>query len=332
MRKGFYKTKFIFLLIQVLFFSCSSPQSNVNKSDLKFYPYLYSEQIDIKSPFEFKGREYVLAKTVNGKFTVIDVTVENGKPYNYNGKVRGKGNQLYVDKIDFPTLAKTGLHSEIELQNTKSITGKSIAEITMRGRPMRMSGAGFMANDEDIISVLTGDNNLVKKMNLTHPDLAKLIFHYWNIIQIGEEIANETDETVPGIDTIYYNNKVIRYKVPSCKGWQYSIFEDSIWGECHLEMIVKLSEKDKKFINRNFNHLNTDQKNDFIERLTHLHTGEMAAYYIQHYGFYEGHTDYRADPIVLAYIFGLRTLEELYNTFDGKVYENIINHHVSKFE
>jgi hypothetical protein len=96
-------------------------------------------------------------------------------------------------------------------------------------------------------------------------------------------------------------------------------------------MIVELNESEKKFIEKNFDHLSKQQKDDFIERLTHLHTGEMSAYYIQRYGFYEGHTDYRADPIVLAYIFGLKTLEELYDAFDGKIYENIVNHHVSKF-
>jgi len=300
-------------------------------STLKLYPYEYSGKIDIKSPVNIDNREYLLAKTVNGKFTMIDVSVENGKPYNYYGNVRGKGNQLYVDETDFPTLAKTGLHSNQELDNTKSITGRSIAEITMRGRPNRMSGAGFMADDEDIISVLKGDNNLVSKMNLAHPDLAKTIFHFWNIIQIKEEIENEFNISTPDIDSIYYNNKAIRYIVPSCKGWQDSVFEDTVMGECHLEMHVSLTKSESKFIRDNFKQLTAEQKDDLVKRLTNLHTGEMAAYYIQKYGFYEGHTDYRADPIVLAYIFGLKSLQEIYKAYDGKVYENIINHHKSKF-
>lgn len=321
----------LFLIILFPFFSFSQQSINHNNKEIKLFPFEYIEKVEIESPLEYDGREYILAKTSNSKYTVIDVTVEKGKPYNYRGKIRGKGDQLFVDGIDFPILASTGLHSEKDLQNTKSIAGRSIAEITMRGRPMRMSGAGFMAEDEDIISVLLGDNNLVKKMNLTHPELAKTIFHYWNIIQLIEEIEVGQEISVPAIDTIFYNKQIIKYLVPSCRGWQDSVFEDTIMGECHLEMIVKLNEKEEEFVENNFVHLTNEQKQKLIEKLTHLHTGEMAAYYIQRYGFYEGHTDYRADPIVLAYIFGLKTLEELYNAFDGKVYENIINHHKTKY-
>lgn len=319
---------FIFLLP---FFSCAQQSLKIENREIKLFPFEYDRKLEIESPLEFEGREYILAKTSNNKYTVIDVTVEKGDPYNYRGKIRGKGNQLFINDKDFPTLAKTGLHSEKELQNTKSIAGRSIAEITMRGRPMRMSGAGFMAEDEDIISVLLGDNDLVKKMNLTHPELAKTIFHYWNIIQISEEIGLGQGIAVPAIDTIFYNNRIIKYVIPSCRGWQDSLFKDSIMGECHLEMIVELNDSEKQFIDTHFKQLLKEQKQDFIKKLTHMHTGEMAAYYIQRYGFYEGHTDYRADPIVLAYIFGLRTLEELYNAFDGKIYENIFNHHKSKF-
>ena len=331
----FVKLKLIQILgiaIVIILFFCDFKKTGIQKSGIQLYPFEYSEKPEIKSPYITKDtKELLLCKTNNSKYTIIPVTVEKGKPFNYRGKVRGKGNQLYIDSIDFPTLAKTGLHSESDLQNIKSITGRSIAEITMRGRPMRMSGAGFMAEDEDIVSVLSGDNILVKKMNLTHPELAKTIFHYWNIIQISEEISIGQGVNVPSIDTIFYNNRIIKYIIPSCRGWQDSVFEDSIMGECHLEMKIQLSEKEKDFIETHFNHLTNEQKEDLVKKLTHMHTGEMVAYYIQRYGFYEGHTDYRANPIVLAFIFGLKSLEELYETFDGKVYENIINHHVSKF-
>jgi len=62
----------------------------------------------------------------------------------------------------------TGLHSEIELDQTKTITGKSIAEITAIARPGQYSSAGFISQDEDIISALKGDNRLVKQMGLMH--------------------------------------------------------------------------------------------------------------------------------------------------------------------
>ena len=116
----------LFLLVFVPFFSFAQSSIKIDNKEIKLFPFEYDENPDIKSPLEFDGREYILAKTSISKFTVIDVTVENGKPYNYRGKVRGKGNQLYVNSIDFPTLAKTGLHSETELQNIKSITGRSI--------------------------------------------------------------------------------------------------------------------------------------------------------------------------------------------------------------
>jgi hypothetical protein len=103
-------------------------------------------------------------------------------------------------------------------------------------------------------------------------------------------------------------------------------------GECHLEIRKELSDSDKSLIEKKYNRLTNIQKEAFINRLTYLHTGEMAAYYIQMYGFYEGHTEYRADPIVLAFIFGLKTLEELDLIFEGKVYEAIVNHHKSIFE
>ena len=44
-------------------------------------------------------------------------------------------------------------------------------------------------------------------------------------------------------------------------------------------------------------------------RLTRLRTGEMEPYYIMRYGFYEGHTEYRVDPIALAVTFGLKTTD-----------------------
>jgi len=60
--------------------------------------------------------------------------------------------------------------------------------------------------------------------------------------------------------------------------------------------------------------------------LTFIHTGEMVPYYIMRYGFYEGHTDYRADPIAIAWLFGLKSLEELDEAFEGKLYEALTAH------
>jgi len=77
-----------------------------------------------------------------------------------------------VNSGDFPSLAETGLHLDDELEKKDMITGIPVSLITYIGRPNRFSWAGFMAEDEDIISVLKGDNNLVKKIGLTHPQMA----------------------------------------------------------------------------------------------------------------------------------------------------------------
>jgi hypothetical protein len=45
------------------------------------------------------------------------------------------------------------------------------------------------------------------------------------------------------------------------------------------------------------------------------------------YGFYEGHTAYRADPVAIAFIFGLRSLEELEKIFPWKLYKILTTHY-----
>ena len=63
-----------------------------------------------------------------------------------------------------------------------------------------------------------------------------------------------------------------------------------------------------------------------MKKLSHIHTGEMVPYYIMRYGFYEGHTDYRADPIAIAWIFGLRSLEQIEAAFSGRL-DKVLTHH-----
>ena len=65
---------------------------------------------------------------------------------------------------------------------------------------------------------------------------------------------------------------------------------------------------------------------ELLQLFSHIHTGEMVAYYIMRYGFYEGHTGYRADPIALALIFGLRSIEEIEDAFKGSLYNAFTQH------
>jgi hypothetical protein len=57
-----------------------------------------------------------------------------------------------------------------------------------------------------------------------------------------------------------------------------------------------------------------------------IQTGEMEPHYIQWYGFYEGHTSWRADPIAIAFLFGLRSLEEIEGAFPGRLPEVLSAH------
>ena len=63
-----------------------------------------------------------------------------------------------------------------------------------------------------------------------------------------------------------------------------------------------------------------------LKKLSHIYTGEMLPYYIKRYGFYEGHTDYRADPVAIAWIFGLKSLEQIEAAFPGRLEEVLSQH------
>ncbi len=58
-----------------------------------------------------------------------------------------------------------------------------------------------------------------------------------------------------------------------------------------------------------------------VRSLTRIRTGEMEPHYVMWYGFYEGLTPWRTDPVAIALIFGLRTLEEIEAAFPGRLYE-----------
>lgn len=228
----------------------------------------------------------------------------------------GKGRQLEIDAEDFPTLAGTGLHSEIELDQTKTITGRSVALITEIGQPGRSSGAGFMGHDEDIISVLKGDNRLVQKMGLTHPQMAEALFHVWNLVYLPYK----------EIQYIWYNGKRIFFEIQGSRGWQESIFNDEILGRHTLKIWRDLESGEKEFLNEKYPDLKEAQMAKLVEDLSIIETGEMPFYYIMRYGFYEGHTDFRTDPISVAFIFGLKNLEDIENAFGGNLIEALEGH------
>ena len=293
----------------------------------QLYPNVLDKLPDIPSPYTTKdGMEIVTAFLKDKKYTLIPVTVENGEPLDYNKNQWGKGNQLEVSVKDFPTLAMTGLHSEIELEQTVAITGKSISEITYLGRPERSSTAGFMSENEDIISVLKSDNRLVKKLGLTHPQSTKPLFNVFNLILKHLEYYKNNVRPWEDISYILYNGRKIHLEWGGEKGWQESIFNDEILGYYRINIWREFSQEEKAFLDKKYSNLNAEQMSELVKKLSHIHTGEMVPYYIMRYGFYEGHTDYRTDPIAISFIFGLRSLEDIEIAFTGNLYNTLTEH------
>lgn len=292
------------------------------KKLFNLYPNTYDASPEFPSPVTLEdGTEIVMALTLNERFALFSVTVENGGPLDYkNRQWWGKGRQIEVDSSDFPTLARTGLHSEKELDQTRTITGRSVAEITEIGRPQQYSAVGFMSQGENIISVLRSDNRLVKKLNQTHPEMATPLFHVFNLM-----LGVMKDSKRGNIKGLQYNQRTISLKFWGHKGWQESIFNDEILGYWEIEISRELDQWEKDFLSREYPDLTVEEMKRLIKKLSCIHISEMAPYYIARYGFYEGHTDYRADPIAIAFIFGLQDLDEIELSFKGELYKILVN-------
>jgi hypothetical protein len=304
-------------------------QISYDQNTFHLYPQTLDKLPEITSPYTTEdGQEILLASLKNNQYALIPVTIENGDPLHYSKRVKsslGKDQQLLVDTGNFPTLGRTGVHSESELGATEMITGFPVSLITYIGRPGRFSGAGFMADDEDIISVLKGDNRIVMKLGLTHPQMAKPLFHVWNII-LKEIELGKWARYWDNIPYFFYNGKKVMLKAHGTKGWQISIFQDEIQGSFDIDVRRDLSDKEKLFLKNSYPQLSPDQLNEFEKKLSGIHFSEMAPYYIMRYGFYEGHTDYRSDPLAIAFIFGLMSLEEIEKLFQGHLYKTLTNH------
>lgn len=266
-----------------------------------------------------QGGEYLLVRTAAGAPALVLVTVTNGPLELRYGQERiGKGEQLKVNGHDFPILAATGLHATTELERTRTITGKRVEEINRSGRPGQASGTGFLAEDEDVLSVLKGDNELVKTLGLRHPDLARPLFQIWNLLLREYELGKfgRFKEDIVGV---WYRGREIGLRTQRTKGFQESIFNDEIKGAFDIELWRELDPDERKCLDKAYAHLSVSDREAMIGRLIRLRTGEMVPYYIMRYGFYEGHTAYRVDPIALATLFGLKPLPEIDRDFQGKL-------------
>lgn len=314
---------FLSILMIPVYSFCQEIESNhitSNHNKYPLYPHLLDELPEIPSPLYIQENvEIVICFSKDNKYYLVPVAIENGKPLNYKkNQWWGKGRQLDIDSLDFPTLARTGLHSDKELEQTKTITGKPISKITQIGRPDAYSGVGFMSKDENIISVLKGDNRFVHQLGFLHPQIAEPLFHVFNIILMVKK-----DSERGNVKGIIYNNKKIYLKFWGSKGWQESIFNDEILGYWQIEIWRELDEDEKSFLSTKYLNLTKEEMAAMIKKLSHIHTGEMVPYYIMRYGFYEGHTGYRADPIAISFIFGLKDIEEIENCFKSNLYQNL---------
>ena len=321
------KLSIIGSLFILLFASCNKDRYHINlhkiiSKELNIAPECVYENPDLPSPAIYENnREMILLKTFDNNYTWMDATVENGEPFNYKKRLYGKGNQLTADEKDFPYFARTGIHSEKELRNTKTITGRSVSQITVDGRPWGSSGVGFMAKDETIMSVIYADNQTVKKLGLTHADVARPLFHLWNISREFEKynLDSLTNQRID-LDALIYNGNEVKFKTEGSRGWQESIFNDEILGTGHIEIWRDLSPKEIEFLKTNYSNLTKEQFEQLQKMVSWFHTSEMVFFYIQRYGFYEGHTEYRPDPITVALVFGLTSIEKAHLACDGDLY------------
>jgi hypothetical protein len=299
----------------------------------ELYPKTFEYIPDIKSPAYINDSVEVIQIVTKGdRYALVAVTVENGKPliYSYKaGTYMGKDQQLLVDKGDFPELAKTGLHSEERLDNIEAITGIPVRVINCTGRPDAYSGSGFMAEDEDIISVLKSDNRTVRRLGLTHPQLAKPLFHVWNLI-LAEYESGNWGRFYDNIKHICYNDNILNFRASGSKGWQISIFLDEIHGRHNIHINRELTEYEEYYLNEKYSYLSPEKMKELKLRLSTMDFSEMLPYYIMRYGFYEGHTDYRTDPISIAFIFGLKSIKQIDENLGGQIYSALFDHFVSQ--
>jgi hypothetical protein len=288
--------------------------------EVTLYPAMLEEEPEMASPSARRdGKEVVVAVTAEGDWAVVPA----GAPDDER-----RERQRYVDAHDFPTLARTGLHDPEELGRTVTITGRSLAEITDLGRPGGLSEDGFLAADEDVLSVLEGDNRLVSALGLTHPQMARPLFHLWNMVEADMEAGrwNHPEHRWDRIRQIVYNGRRVDVEAHDTTGGQESIFDDALGGAYYMKIRRLPTAAEERFLRRRYGSLPPGAWKVFLDKLTTMETGEMEPHYIQWYGFYEGHTPWRTDPIALAFVFGLRSLEEIEAAFPGRLPEVLTTH------
>jgi len=284
------------------------------------YPETLAERPSMPSPTTAPdGTDLVVMLTREGRWAVVPASPKGAED---------RERQCRVDGHDFPILARTGRHSAAELAQVVTITGRSLAEITDLGRPGGLSTDGFLAGDEDVRSVLDGDNRLVAALGLTHPQLARPLFHVWNIVEADANAHrwNMARHRWERCQSLLYRGREVQVEAHDTKGVQESIFDDGLEGYFHIEIRRPPTPEEEAVLRRKYGHLPPDRWALLLERLSVMQTGEIEPYCVQWYGFYEGHTAWRVDPIAIAFIFSLRTLDDIEAAFPGRLDEVLTGH------
>jgi hypothetical protein len=285
------------------------------------YPETTADLPDLPSPLTTPdGREYVIIRLHDGRFGLVDVTRREDQ------------RQCDLDTDDFPSLAITGRHDHGRLARLETITGRSLAEIDSLAAPGALSSSGFLAADETVLSVLRGDDALVAAMGLTHTQLARPLLHVWNLMQtdLALDRWNMARHQWCNVDAVLYNGHWVLLDAHDTKGGQQSPFADGLTGGFWIVIQRPLSGDEQRVLHERYPFAAPSSWDTMHGTLSRLWIGEMEAFFIQWYGFYEGHVDWRADPVGIASVFGLRTLAELEAAFPGRLHDVTNDHHVAR--
>jgi hypothetical protein len=277
----------------------------------RLYPDVLREKPSIPSPLTAAdGTELMVAVTRDRRYSIVPVTL---KP---------ESRQCEADGADFPTFASTGLHADVELAPTRAITGRTLEEIADLARPGRLSTAGFLGRDEDLLGVLRDDNRTVAALRITHPDLARPLFHLLNMMQADIDLGrwNMATHRWHNITSVISHGRTVHVVAGDTKGGQQSIFADGLDGSLWFELKGEITDAERAFLKARYPALRAEEMAALVRSLTCIRSGDMEPFYITAYGFYEGTTPWRTDPVALAFVFGLRTLEQIETAFPGRLY------------
>jgi hypothetical protein len=290
----------------------SSGSVTVDGRTYRLYPEVMREMPAIPSPLTAAdGTELMVAATRNARYGIVPVTLDASR------------RQCDADLSDFPALARDGLHAEGELDRVRTITGRAIEEVEALARPGRLSTAGFLGANDGLLSVLRSDNRTVTVMGLTHPDLARPLFHILNMMQADIDLGrwNMAAHRWHNVASVISHGRTVRVVAGDTKGGQQSIFADGLDGSSWLELNGEMTAAERAFLKTRYPRLAPGEMDALVQSLTCVRSGDMEPFYITWYGFYEGATPWRTDPVALAFVFGLRTLQQIEAAFPGRLYD-----------